>query len=284
MAYQIPEFGILALSMMLVIMTGGMNLSLTFSAALGMIIGGLVMSNLYTANHGALLAVTVGIATMLGIAALCGLFNGWVIALFGVTPMIATLGSSTLFEGICLNITHGGAISGFPMTFIAIGNSTFLKIPIPMWIFFIVVVFCWLLLERSKLGKSIEIIGCNPIAARYSGIRVKRVLIKTYLIGGILAGIAAMIMASRYNSAKESYGSSYLLQSVAACVLGGTDINGGSGKVAGTIIAVLILQVISSGLNIFGLNRYLTTVITGLVLIAVLAIHFIISIKKRNVQ
>ena len=208
MAYQIPEFGILALSMMLVIMTGGMNLSLTFSAALGMIIGGLVMSNLYTANHGALLAVTVGIATMLGIAALCGLFNGWVIALFGVTPMIATLGSSTLFEGICLNITHGGAISGFPMTFIAIGNSTFLKIPIPMWIFFIVVVFCWLLLERSKLGKSIEIIGCNPIAARYSGIRVKRVLIKTYLIGGILAGIAAMIMASRYNSAKESSGSS----------------------------------------------------------------------------
>ena len=198
--------------------------------------------------------------------------------------MIATLGSSTLFEGICLNITHGGAISGFPMIFIAIGNSTFLKIPIPMWIFFIVVVFCWLLLERSKLGKSIEIIGCNPIAARYSGIRVKRVLIKTYLIGGILAGIAAMIMASRYNSAKESYGSSYLLQSVAACVLGGTDINGGSGKVAGTIIAVLILQVISSGLNIFGLNRYLTTVITGLVLIAVLTIHFIISIKKRNVQ
>ena len=284
MAYQIPEFGILALSMMLVIMTGGMNLSLTFSAALGMIIGGLVMSNIYTANHGALLAVTVGIATMLGIAALCGLFNGWIIALFGVTPMIATLGSSTLFEGICLNITHGGAISGFPMTFIAIGNSTFLKIPIPMWIFFIVVVFCWLLLERSKLGKSIEIIGCNPIAARYSGIRVKRVLIKTYLIGGILAGIAAMIMASRYNSAKESYGSSYLLQSVAACVLGGTDINGGSGKVAGTIIAVLILQVISSGLNIFGLNRYLTTVITGLVLIAVLTIHFIISIKKRNVQ
>ena len=284
MAYQIPEFGILALSMMLVIMTGGMNLSLTFSAALGMIIGGLVMSNLYTTNHGALLAVTVGIATMLGIAALCGLFNGWVIALFGVTPMIATLGSSTLFEGICLNITHGGAISGFPMAFILIGNSTFLKIPIPMWIFFAVVVFCWLLLERSKLGKSIEIIGCNPIAARYSGIRVKRVLIKTYLIGGILAGIAAMIMASRYNSAKESYGSSYLLQSVAACVLGGTDINGGSGKVAGTIIAVLILQVISSGLNIFGLNRYLTTVITGLVLIAVLTIHFIISIKKRNVQ
>ncbi|MFC2280010.1 MAG: ABC transporter permease, partial [Treponema socranskii subsp. buccale] len=113
---------------------------------------------------------------------------------------------------------------------------------------------------------------------------VKRVLIQTYLIGGILAGIAAMIMASRYNSAKDSYGSSYLLQSVAACVLGGTDINGGSGKVAGTIIAVLILQVISSGLNIFGLNSYLTTVITGLVLIAVLTIHFIISIKKRNVQ
>jgi simple sugar transport system permease protein len=151
-----------------------------------------------------------------------------------------------------------------------------------MWCFFAVALYSWLLLEHSKLGISIGMIGCNPVAAKYSGIKVKSVLIRTYVIAGVLAGIAGAIMASRYNSAKESYGSSYLLQSVAACVLGGTDINGGSGKILGTIIAVLILQVISSGLNIFGLNRYLTTVITGLVMIIVLAINYIQTMKKGN--
>jgi len=282
MAYQIPEFGILALSMMLVVMTGGINLALTFSTALGMIIGGLFMSKFYAAGGSVFIAVCVGILLMITVSAVCGLFNGWVVAVFGVAPMIATLGSSTLFEGICLNITKGGAVSGFPLSFIAIGNSTFLGIPVPMWLFFAIALYSWLLLEHSRLGLSIEMVGCNPTAAKYSGIKVKSVLIRTYVIAGILAGFAGLIMASRYNSAKESYGSSYLLQAVAACVLGGTDINGGSGKILGTIIAVFVLQIISSGLNIFGLNRYLTTVITGLVMISVLTINYVMTSKKNG--
>jgi ribose/xylose/arabinose/galactoside ABC-type transport system permease subunit len=100
-----------------------------------------------------------------------------------------------------------------------------------------------------------------------------------YLYSGLLAGIAGIIMASRYNSAKESYGSSYLLQSIAATVLGGTDINGGSGKVIGTILAVMILQIISSGLNIFGFQRFLTNVMMGAILVAVLIINYFNSKK-----
>jgi simple sugar transport system permease protein len=120
-------------------------------------------------------------------------------------------------------------------------------------------------------------IGSNPKVARYSGINVKQIQFWVYVAAGFLCSIAGVFMASRYNSAKESYGSSYLLQAVAATVLGGTDINGGEGTIAGTVVACMIIQVVSSGFNIFGLNRYLTNVVTGGILLLVLTINFVTS-------
>jgi simple sugar transport system permease protein len=275
MAYQLPEFGILALSMMIVIITGGINLSVTYTATLSMIIGGYVMSQMYSAGSSPVLSVITGITLMLIVSIACGAFNGFVIAYIGVTPFLATLGAMTLFEGISLKITKGGAVSGFPMDFIMIGNSTFLGIPIPMIIFLIVLVFTYLLLERSKTGTTLYMIGSNAKVSLFSGITVRRNLFFTYVFASFLAGIAGILMASRYNSAKESYGSSYLLQSISAAVLGGTSIYGGEGKVAGTVIAVMIIQVISSGLNIIGLNKYLTNVVMGLILVIVLTINYL---------
>jgi simple sugar transport system permease protein len=191
--------------------------------------------------------------------------------------MIATLGTSTLFEGISLTITKGGAISGFPGEFLEIGNGMLLGIPIPMILFVLVITGIHLALERSSFGSAVYMTGSNPKVSRYSGINVKWVLFRVYVIAGFLAAIAGILMASRYNSAKESYGSSYLLQSVAASVLGGTNINGGEGKIIGTIIAVMIIQVISSGLNIFGFSRYLTNIVMGGILLLVLAINFVMN-------
>ncbi|MFP3041325.1 ABC transporter permease [Treponema primitia] len=277
MAYQLPEFGILALSMMLVIVSGGINLSLTFTATLSMIIGGLAMASI-TANGGApVWAVFAGISLMLIVSIVCGALNGLVVVYLGVTPMIATLGTSTLFEGISLNVTKGGAISGFPIEFLEIGGGTLLGIPLPMVLFIIIIIGVYLLLERSGFGSAIYMIGSNPKVSRFSGINVKRILFLVYVTAGFLGAIAGVLMASRYNSAKESYGSSYLLQSIAASVLGGTDINGGEGKIAGTIIAVMIIQVLSSGLNIFGFNRYLTTIVMGGILLLVLTIKFFMN-------
>jgi simple sugar transport system permease protein len=274
MAYQLPEFGILALSMMLVIVSGGINLSLTYMATLSMIIGGMVMAGI-TANGGAAAwSLFAGIGIMILIALLCGALNGYIVVYLGVTPMIATLGTSTLFEGISLNITRGGAISGFPAEFLEIGNGSLLGIPVPMLVFVAVVIVIRLFLERSGFGSAVYMTGSNPKVARYSGINVKQVLFGVYVAAGFLAAVAGILMASRYNSAKESYGTSYLLQSVAASVLGGTNINGGEGKIAGTIIAVMIIQVISSGLNIFGFNRYLTNIVMGGILLLVLTIKF----------
>jgi simple sugar transport system permease protein len=282
MAYQLPEFGILALSMMIIIVTGGINLSLTYTATFSMIVGGLAMSTMHAGGSSPLLSVLVGMLLMLGIAALCGVFLGFVVSYIGVTPMLATLGAMTLFEGLSLNITKGGAISGFPIEFLVVGNSTILGIPVPMVIFVLIIIGTWLFLEKSKMGMSIYMIGCSPKVSYYSGVKVKKILFQTYIIASLLAAVAGILMASRYNSAKESYGSSYLLQAVSAAVLGGTSINGGEGKVVGTIIAVAILQIISSGLNIFGFNRYLTNVVMGAILILVLAINFLVDRKSAR--
>jgi simple sugar transport system permease protein len=277
MAFQLPEFGILALSMMLVVVSGGINLSLTFTATLAMIVGGLAMASITAGGGSPAMALFAGIGLMMLTAFACGALNGFVVVYLGVTPMIATLGSSTLFEGISLNITKGGAISGFPAEFLEIGNGSILGIPIPMIIFIVIILGLYLFLERSAFGISIYMTGSNPKVARYSGINVRQVLFWVYGAAGLLAAVAGILMASRYNSAKESYGSSYLLQSVAASVLGGTDINGGEGKIAGTIIAVMIIQVISSGLNIFGFNRYLTNIVMGGILLFVLTIKFFLN-------
>jgi simple sugar transport system permease protein len=275
MAYQLPEFGILALSMMLVIVSGGINLSLTFTATLSMIVGGIALAAITAGGGHPAWALLAGIGLMIGVAFLCGALNGFVVVYLGVTPMIATLGSSTLFEGIGLNITKGGAVSGFPDAFIDIGNKSIGGIPIPMILFLIIILFMYLFLERSSFGSAVYMTGSNPKVARYSGINVRQVLFWVYGAAGVLAALAGILMASRYNSAKIDYGSSYLLQSVAASVLGGTNINGGEGKIVGTIIAVMIIQVISSGLNIFGFNRYLTNIVMGSILLLVLTIKFV---------
>ncbi|MDR2552101.1 MAG: ABC transporter permease [Treponema sp.] len=277
MAYQLPEFGILALSMMLVIVSGGINLSLTYMATLSMIVGGLAMAAITRSGGSVVLSLCAGIGLMIVMALICGAVNGFIVVYLGVTPMIATLGTSTLFEGISLNITKGGAISGFPGEFLEIGHGMLLGIPIPMVLFVLVIIGVHLALERSSFGSAVYMTGSNPKVSRYSGINVKWVLFRVYVIAGFLAAIAGVLMASRYNSAKESYGSSYLLQSVAASVLGGTNINGGEGKIIGTIIAVMIIQVISSGLNIFGFSRYLTNIVMGGILLLVLAVNFVMN-------
>ncbi len=274
MAFQLPELGIISLAMMVVVVTGGINLSITASTALSGIAAAYVLVKLN--EQGAPAAVTIGVAILAAvvISLLAGAINGAVVALIGVSPILVTLGTMTLFEGISLNFTKGGAISGLPEQYYWFGNSTILGIPVPMILFIIVAVVTQIVLEKTPWGTSVYMAGCNPKATMYSGINVKKVLFRVYLFSAGLGSIAAIIMTSRYNSAKVDYGSSYMLQSITAAVLGGTDVAGGYGKVVGTVVAVAIIQVVSSGLNILGINRYIVDIIMGLILIAVLTLNF----------
>ncbi|MCC3372513.1 ABC transporter permease [Cohnella sp. REN36] len=267
MMFQLPELGILALGMMVVILTAGIDLSITYTASFSGVIAALCMSHHYP------IAVAIGIG--IAVALLCGLLNGFFIAIIGVSPILVTLGSMVLFEGVILTITKGNAISGFPDAFGQIGNMSIGPIPLPVIVFLVLAVITATLLNRTIWGRSVYKVGINPVAARFSGLHVKRVLLGVYLFSAFMASIAAIIMISRYNSAKVDLGSSYLLLTVSAAVLGGTEISGGYGKVKGTVYAVAIFQVLSNGLNLLGIPRTVVDILMGVILIAVLTLNYV---------
>jgi len=287
MGFQMAEFGILAIGMSVVIMTGGINLSIVNSAMLASIVSAMAMRALYNGGEGMSDApvILIGILITVCIAVICGAVNGFFVAYIGVLPILVTLGTQTVFNGISLNITRGSGVSGFPKTFQKIGAGTLGQIPYTMLIYLVVIIAAYLLIERSRWGISVYMVGGNEKATRFSGINTKKTVMGVYIVSAVLSGLAGVLMTSRYNSAKADYGSSYTMQAVAATVLGGTSINGGSGHVLGTVIAVAIIQVISSGFNILKINRNFTDIATGLILVGVLGLnHFIAKGSARRIR
>ena len=278
MAFQLPELGMLSLAMMITMLTAGINLSIIASANLTSIIIALILSQYVGPDMSG--GVAVGIVVLaigagLLVSIMIGLLNGFLIAYIDVSPILATLGTMILLNGVSIVLTKGYVISGFPPLIRFIGNGQILGIPMPMIIFILCAAFMALLLTRTRLGVSIYMLGSNPTACHFSGIDNRRVLLKTYLISGIYAGIAAIIMMSRFNSAKADYGASYLLMTILAAVLGGTSAAGGFGKVSGLVIALVILQVVSNGLNLLRVNNFLTIAIWGIILILVMVANYL---------
>ncbi|PEZ75484.1 ABC transporter permease [Peribacillus simplex] len=268
MMFQLPEFGLIALAMMVVIVTGGIDLSITYTAALSGVTIALMASSGYPMLAAILIGVLVGLS--------CGLINGVLISKIGVSPILVTLGTMVLFEGVILSITKGNSISGFSEGYSLIGNGYYMGVvPLSIIIFVLFAILTAILLSKTKWGRSVYMVGSNPIATLFSGVNNSTVLMRVYLYAALLATIASIIMTSRYNTAKVDLGSSYLLQSVAAAVLGGTEIQGGYGKVIGTVYAVIIFQMLSSGLNLMGVPRSIVTVMMGVILITVLVINFV---------
>lgn len=268
MMFQLPEFGLIALAMMVVIVTGGIDLSITYTAALSGVTIALMASSGYPMLGAIFIGVLVGLS--------CGLINGVLISKIGVSPILVTLGTMVLFEGLILSITKGNSISGFSEGYSLIGNGYYMGIvPLSIIIFVLFAILTAILLSKTKWGRSVYMVGSNPIATLFSGVNNSKVLMRVYLYAALLATIASIIMTSRYNTAKVDLGSSYLLQSVAAAVLGGTEIQGGYGKVIGTVYAVVIFQMLSSGLNLMGVPRSIVTVMMGVILITVLVINFV---------
>ncbi|MDD2334417.1 MAG: ABC transporter permease [Mesotoga sp.] len=283
MAFQLPELGVLAFAMMITMLTGGINLSIISSANLsGIIMAMILTGDLASGAGGAGLGWTIFLAVIAGlsISLIVGLVNGMIIAYIGVSPILATLGTMTLLEGISLVITRGYVISGLPRNLLVIGNGTFLGVPVPMFILIAVAVAVAIILNKTRLGLSTYMIGSNIKATSFSGINTNKVTILVYMISGLLAGLASLIMIARFNSAKAGYGSSYLLVTVLVSVLGGINPNGGFGKVSGVFLGLVLLQVISSGLNLLGISQFLTLALWGALLLGVEALR----LARRRVR
>lgn len=273
-AFQLPELGILTIAMAITMLSGGINLSIIATANFAGIIMATIMKNqIFVENFSGanlvILAIVIGLST----SALIGFINGIIVSYIGVSPILATLGTMTLLNGISILTTKGYVISGLPDEMIVVGNSSILGIPIPFIIFIIIAVVISFWLRKTPSGLSNYLVGSNENAANYSGINTKKVLLITYTISGLLSGIAAVIMISRFNSARAGYAESYLLVTVLASVFGGFNPNGGSGKIPNLIFSLFILQMVASGLNLLGLSSHLAGALWGTILIVVMLLQ-----------
>jgi len=277
-AFQVPELGILSMAMMIALLSGGLNLAIIVTANMAGIVAAAILTHFIpegASGTGTVLVIGMAVLAALATALSIGILNGWIIAFLGVSPILATLGTMTLIGGLNVALTKGYVISGFPAPILFIGNGVVFGIPMPMLIFAGCAVFVSLLLRRTAFGVSVYMMGSSEKAALYSGIHIRKMLLKIYALSGFLCGIAALVMISRFNSAKAGYASSYLLVTILAAVLGGVDPFGGFGKMMGLVLALLVLQVISSGLNLIGLSGHLPIALWGGILIFVLFLNIL---------
>lgn len=269
MSSQMPLLGILALSMVVCMLTGGINLSIiaTTNAC------ALVMASIITQHPDNTLMLLVALAAGLVTAIVIGLANGILIAYIGVSPILATLGMMTLINGLNVLISGGSVISSFPGALLILGNGSVLGIPMPLILFSIFAIGLWAMLEHTPLGRTIYLIGSNEKASRFSGINTQKSLMWVYVVSSILCWVAALIMMAKFNSAKAGYGESYLLVAILASVLGGINPDGGFGRIIGVCLALIVLQTLESGLNLLGVSSYLTMALWGGILILFIALQ-----------
>jgi len=272
MAFQFPEFAILALAMTLTMLTGGIDLSVVGIANMTAIVAALIMTRMTGSGDGvAVMVLALSASLCLGMVA--GLFNGLLVARFGLPPILATLGSGLIFTGTAIALTKGSAIMGLPPAMAWIGNSRLLGVPTPLVLFALLAGALSLILTRTAFGLRVQMYGANPLAARFAAVNIDAMLIRVYVLSGALAAIAGMVVMSRANSAKADYGSSYLLLAVLIAVLGGVNPYGGYGRIVGVVLAVLSMQFLSSGLNMIGVSNFARELIWGGLLIFVMIVN-----------
>ena len=273
MAFQFPEFAILALAITLVMMTGGIDLSVVGIANLSAVVAALILTEFAGPDlpmQASMLWLGFALGASLLIGAIVGLLNGTLVAFLGLPPILATLGSGLVFTGFAIALTGGSAVMGFPEVVAWIGNSQVLGLPTPLLIFILLAVALHLLMTRTAFGIRISMFGTNPLAALYAAVDVIGILLKVYMLSGLFASVAGMVIMSRANSAKADYGSSYLLLSVLIAVLGGVNPYGGYGRVVGVVLAVLSMQFLSSGLNMLQVSNFARELIWGALLLFVM--------------
>lgn len=267
---QISVLMLAAVGETLIILSGGFDLSVGSMQALASCI---------TATTMLQFGIVPAIAFALLAGGIGGLINGLIITKIRVNPLVTTLGTMSIFRGLALVITGGDVVFGLPSEFFFLGTGFFWGIPVPAIFAIIALVIGFILLRRTVFGLNIYAIGGNREAARLSGIKVDRVLISCYVIGGFLAALSGVIMTARLSSGQPTLGHGFELNAIAAVVIGGTSLAGGVGGIGGTIIGVFLIGILSNGLNILNINYFWQQVIIGTIIILAVAID---SLKHKR--
>lgn len=257
--------GIIAVGMTYIILTAGIDLSVGSILALSSVI---TADMLQTG-----LPVPTAILIGLGVGAACGLLNGIIITRANVPPFVMTLGMMTIARGLALVYTEGRPITGLPESFRFIGTGSIGPIPTPIIIAAATFVIGYILLTRTSLGQFIYAIGNNVTAARYAGISINLYITFVYVLSGVLSALAGLILIARLDSAQPTAGLAFEFDAIAAVVVGGTSFAGGQGGLGGTLIGVLIIAVLSNGLNLLNVSSFYQPVVSGVVIALALLLH-----------
>jgi len=283
MAAQFPEYGLMALGIMLCMITGGIDLSVVGVANFASIVTGMLLKAMVDpSGELPLIGIPAAILGGLLVGAAAGALNGFLISKIRIPPILCTLGSYELFTGIAILFTKGKAISGFPAAYSAtIAGKLFNIIPMQLVFFVIMAAILAFLLNRTTYGTKLYMLGTNMNAAKFSGLKTDRLLIKTYMLSGICAALGGVVMLANYNSARADYGTVYTLQCVLIVVLGGVSTVGGKGRISGVVLAICLLQMLSSGLNRFPqVSSFFIPLIWGGVLIIIMVLNHFTENKK----
>jgi len=268
------EIGLIALPMTYIIVTGGIDLSVGSIAGLSAIMLGYGWYNLG-------LPLELAIVLALVIGAIAGFANGLFIILFRVPPLIMTLATLAFYRGLAEGIAQARSVRDYPEWFYALGQRETLGIPNQLYFLVIAAIITAIILSRTTFGRSLYAIGNNELAARFSGIPVRRNKLIIYTLSGFMSGFAGYVLVSRVSTTRSDMGSGWELDAIAAVVLGGTSIFGGSGSIVGTVIGLVLIQLLKNGLALTGVTGDATIVVIGSVLILSTLIN---SVIQRRVE
>lgn len=264
---------LIAAGMTFVIISGGIDLSVGSLLALS----GVVLASALQQGLGVPLAALLGLA----VGAACGLGNGVLVARGRLPPFIATLGMMSVARGAALFYTDGRPVSGFASDFRFLATGRVFIVPVPVLVTIAVYVLLHFVLTRTRFGRYVYAIGGNEEAARLSGVAVRFHKTMVYGVSGLMSALAALILTARLNSAQPIAGIMYELDAIAATVIGGTSLLGGSGSLIGTLIGALIMGVLRNGLNLLGISSFLQQIVIGLVIVVAVLVDSALKASER---
>ncbi len=268
---QTAVINIMALGMTMIIICGGIDLSVGSILAMGGLLGAMAMEKGWPVGVGVLAGVLTGM--------LCGWVNGFLTTRLRINPFIVTLGTLGIVRGLALIISNGLPVHQLPKSFAYLGEGTVLRVPFVLFVLIACAVIVHVILEHTKLGRYAFAIGSNQEAALYAGVNIGLVTVAIYTLGGMLTGLAGMIEASRLMTGQPTAGQGYELQAIAAVVIGGGSLRGGEGTVVGTLVGALIMGLLANGSDLLGISPYLQQAIIGAVIILAVAID---ELRKRR--
>ena len=257
---QVSINGILAIGMTVVVLTGGIDLSVGSLVALSGVITAVGLR-----DHHMALALVIPLSLLVGLA--MGSINGYFVAYCRAAPFVVTLAMMTAARGITYVYSKGRPISPLPAEFLFIGKGNLWIIPIPVIIFLLTFLLGYLLLSYFRIGRYIYAVGGNETAAIVSGINAKRVKLFAYGFSGVLCGLAAVILTARVSAGLPQAGSSYELDAIAATVIGGTSLSGGRGRLWGTLVGALLLGVVNNGLDLMEITSFYQQIVKGVIIL-----------------